>query len=83
RATPSAATRASSKNQPLSDLVQSTARMRPQSRTYLALFVAWSKTQIEAAGMARNVMWGILAERFFWRFCSLADGGFVRDLRRR
>ncbi|WP_341313471.1 DUF2875 family protein [Paraburkholderia sp. IMGN_8] len=54
---------------------------RPQSRAYLALFVAWSagwtgynmiryydvwsNTQIEATGMARNVMWGILAGAVF------------------
>ncbi|SDF86923.1 type VI lipase adapter Tla3 domain-containing protein [Paraburkholderia phenazinium] len=53
------------------------AAKRPQPRGYLALFAAWSagwtgynmlryydawsKTQIEAVGMARNVMWGILA----------------------
>ena len=57
------------------------AVMHSQSRTYLALFVAWStgwtgynmlryydpwsKTQIEATGMARNVMWGIVAGAVF------------------
>ncbi|WMY07999.1 type VI lipase adapter Tla3 domain-containing protein [Paraburkholderia phenoliruptrix] len=54
---------------------------RPRSRGYLALLAAWStgwtgynmiryydawsKTQIEATGMARNVMWGIVAGAVF------------------